>query len=273
MDFSTPRVALTIAGSDSGAGPGAQADLRTFAALGIHGVSALSALTAQSTIDVRGVLPVDPAFLELQIETLLADFEVRAVKTGMLATVENVAAVGRRAASGDLPNLVVDPVLVASTGRPLLAGDGPGAYLDHLLPHAVVATPNLYEAALLTGSPVGSLSAVDAMAEAALRIADLGPRVVVVKGGHLSGDAVDVVASGGEVTLLDAPRVDTANDHGSGCTLASAIAGFLVLGEEPLTSVRRAKDFVYAALQRAARWQLGAGHGPLDQLGLSTRPG
>jgi hydroxymethylpyrimidine kinase/phosphomethylpyrimidine kinase len=183
----------------------------------------------------------------------------------MLASSSNVAAVGRWAADGRLPNLVVDPVLVASTGRPLLGEGGVEAYLQLLLPHAFVVTPNTREAALLTDSAVDD---VEGMARAARRLAETGAQVVVVKGGHLSGDhAPDVVVCDGQLHLLDGPRVTSDNDHGTGCTLSAATAALLALGEPPLTALARAKDFVTAALQGSATWKLGAGHGPLDHFG------
>jgi hydroxymethylpyrimidine/phosphomethylpyrimidine kinase len=258
-------VALTIAGSDSGAGAGLQADLKTFAAHGVFGTSVVTAVTAQNTVEVRGVWGVDPAFVELQLEAVLSDLPVAAVKTGMLASSATVAAVGRWAAAGALPRLVVDPVLVASTGRALLDEGGVRAYVEHLLPHALVVTPNTREAALLTGTPVDD---VDAMVGAARRLAELGPGVVVVKGGHLGGTtAPDVVVADGDLFVLDAARVATVNDHGTGCTLAAATAARLARHTEPVEAVRLAKVFVTGALRGAAAWHLGAGRGSLDHFG------
>ncbi len=261
-----PAVALTVAGSDSGAGAGLQADLKTFAALGVFGTCAVTAVTAQSTAAVLGVSPIDPGFVDLQIDAVLGDLPVAAVKTGMLASSATVAAVARRAAVGDLPNLVVDPVLVASTGRPLLDDDGPQTYLRRLLPHAAVATPNLREAALLTGVDI---TGVDAMAAAGRRLVDVGCRLVVVKGGHLPGGlSPDVVVdAAGAVTVLAAERIDSLNDHGTGCTLAAAVAAHLARGSAPLAAVERAKLYVRGAIAGAAGWRLGAGHGPLDHFG------
>jgi len=263
-------VALTVAGSDSGGGAGLQADLRTFAAHGVFGTSVVTAVTAQNTVAVLGVEPMTPAFVELQLEAVLSDLPVAAVKTGMLATPGTVAAVGRWARRGDLPGLVVDPVLVASTGRPLLDGDGVRAYLEHLLPHAVLVTPNVREAALLTGMAVDD---VEGMGRAALALARLGPGMVVVKGGHLGGAvAPDVVVGGDEVLVLEEPRVPSGNDHGSGCTLAAATAARLARGEELLAALEGAKDYVTAALAGSASWRLGAGHGPLDHFGWGPVP-
>ena len=261
-------MALTVAGSDSGGGAGLQADLRTFAAHGVFATSVVTAVTAQNTTAVLGVRALDPAFVELQLEAVLGDLPVAAVKTGMLATAATVAAVGRWAARGALPHLVVDPVLVASTGRPLLDTDGVRAYLEHLLPHAEVATPNLREAALLTGADVADIADTAGMRRAAEALAALGARAVVVKGGHLATPgAPDVVVVDGEVHVLEGTRVATANDHGSGCTLAAATAARLARGDDVLTALRGAKAYVAAALAGSASWRLGAGHGPLDHFG------
>jgi hydroxymethylpyrimidine/phosphomethylpyrimidine kinase len=264
-------VALTIAGSDSGAGAGIQADLKTFAAHGVFGTCALTALTAQNTAEVVGVQAVDPAFVDLQLEAVLSDLPVTAVKTGMLASSATVAAVARWAAAGKLPRLVVDPVLVASTGRPLLDEGGVRAYIEHLLPHALVVTPNIREAALLTASPVADL---DAMVRAAGRLAELGPHVVVVKGGHLDGPGVpDVVLCQGDLVVLEEPRVATVNDHGTGCALSAATAAHLARGADPVDAVRQAKGFVTAALRGATAWKLGRGRGPLDHFGWGAAGG
>ena len=260
-----PAVALTIAGSDSGGGAGLQADLATFAALGVFGTSAVTAVTAQHTSAVLGVHRVPPAFVDLQITAVLDDLPVAAVKTGMLASVETVRAVGARAAAGDLPNLVVDPVLVASTGRPLLEGDGPAAYLAHLIPHALVVTPNRREAELLTGVVIRDRHGMEA---AARLLAASGVGTVVVKGGHLAGErAPDVIVHAGQVTTIDAPRVVTTNDHGTGCTLSAAITAGLATGAGPLAAAEAAKAYVWRAIEGAATWRLGAGHGPVDHYG------
>src|SRR4051794_6982595 len=259
MGAVTPPIALTIAGSDSAAGAGAQADLKTFAALGVYGATVITALTAQSTTQVAGIHVAPADFVDLQIATVLADLNVRAVKTGMLATAAIVAAVASRAAAGDLPNLVVDPVMVASSGARLLDDDAERAYPDLLFPHAAVVTPNLREASLLVGRP---LESVADMEDAARRLHTSGARVVVVKGGHLEGDhAVDVVFDGERITHLRAPWVDTANVHGTGCTFAAATAAFLAAGNDVLTALRGAKRYVHAALRGGAEWHIGHGHG------------
>lgn len=268
----TPPVALTIAGSDSGGGAGIQADLRMFAALGVHGASAITALTAQSTVEVRGVLATPAAFLRTQIETVLDDLPVAATKTGMLATAENVRVVAELAAAGRLPHLVVDPVMVSSSGHRLLDADAEQAYLDELLPHAHVITPNQREAAAMLERPIRN------RAEQAEAAAELGERTgaiwVVVKGGDATGDdeadgdAVDIAWSRQRTVELRAPRVATRNNHGTGCSFAAAIAALVARGERPPAALEHAKGLVHDAIVRAADWQLGAGHGPIDHLGF-----
>ena len=261
---------MTIAGSDSGAGAGLQADLKTFAALGVFATTVVTAVTAQSTRAVTGVEAMSCAFVVLQIETVLDDMPVAAVKTGMLASSEVVGAVARLAGDGRLPNLVVDPVLTSSTGHPLLDPGGVAAYVEQLVPVARVLTPNLREAALLLGVDRQELGDVAAMADAARRLVALGPETVVVKGGHLGGDASpDVVATAGAVSVLERPRIRTANDHGTGCSLSAAIAAGLARGLDPRDALGRAEEFLTRAITGAAGWHLGAGRGPLDHFGWS----
>ena len=268
----TPPTALTIAGSDSGGGAGAQADLKTFAALRVHGTSALTAVTAQNTTGVRAVMALGPEFVRIQVETVLDDFDVRSVKTGMLANGAVVAEVACLAEQGLLPNLVVDPVLVSSTGHPLLEPDGVAAYLERLLPRASVATPNLREAAVLSGTTVEALASLDARVAVAEQLRERGARWVVVKGGHLTDSADDVVVGPEGVTVLPSARVETDNDHGTGCSLSAAIAAGLARGDSVLDAITTAKDFVHRALVGGAGWHLGAGHGPVDHFGWSDRP-
>jgi hydroxymethylpyrimidine kinase/phosphomethylpyrimidine kinase len=268
----TPPTALTIAGSDSGGGAGAQADLKTFAALGVHGTCALTAVTAQNTAEVRGVVALEPVFVRQQVETVLDDFSVRSVKTGMLATAATVAAVADLARRGLLPHLVVDPVLVSSTGHRLLEHDGVAAYLELLLPHALVVTPNLREAAVLGDTALESLGSLEARVAVAERIRATGARYAVVKGGHLTESADDVVAGPDGVFVLPGERVDTGNDHGTGCTLSAAVAAHLARGASVPEAITLAKGFVARALAGSAAWRLGAGHGPLDHFGWSGPP-
>jgi len=262
----TPPVALTIAGSDSGGGAGIQADLATFSALGVHGASAITALTAQNTVGVQRVHvpPVD--FLTAQLDAVFDDLDVRAAKTGMLATEEIIRAVASYARARSLDHLVVDPVLVASSGDRLLDAGSQRAYLEALFPVAEVITPNSREAAVLLGRTIDS---PDELAEAAEALAHFGPRWVVIKGGHLPGaEAVDVVCSAKEGRLMElcAPWVDTENNHGTGCTFAAATTALLAKGADVPTAVRTAKNFVHTALKASAAWTLGSGHGPVSHL-------
>jgi hydroxymethylpyrimidine/phosphomethylpyrimidine kinase len=266
----TPRVALTVAGSDSGGGAGLSTDLRTFAAHGLHGVHAITVVTAQNTGELRRAVPLPADLVRDQIEAVLDDFDVGAVKLGMLLAPDVATAVAELAEAGRLPRLVVDPVLVNRRGVQLVADEVVATTRDRLLPVATVTTPNRAEAALLSGVPVVDDTSAEA---AAARLSQAGP-LVVVTGGSARGDAVDVVAEAGRVVeRLVAPRVETANDHGSGCTFAAAVTAGLALGRSPRDAVAAAKAFVDEALRRAAGWSLGAGPGPLDQLGLDGQLG
>ncbi len=268
---STPPVALTIAGSDSGGGAGIQADLKAFAAHRVHGTSAITALTAQNTRGVRGVFAVPAEFVVAQIEAVVADLPVAATKTGMLATADIVRAVAELAAAGRLPNLVVDPVMVASSGDRLLDEDAEQLYVRALLPHALVVTPNVREAEVLLGTPVRDLAGQHAAAHA---LGALGPAAVVVKGGHpVAGtetEAVDVIWHEGATFELRTPRVATPNNHGTGCTFAAATAAGLARGAGVREALESAKEYISRAVAGAAGWRLGAGHGPVDHFGWST---
>jgi hydroxymethylpyrimidine/phosphomethylpyrimidine kinase len=263
----TPPVALTIAGSDSGGGAGIQADLRAFGQLGAFGASVVTAVTAQNTLAVTDVHVIPAATVAAQLAAVLDDLPVAAVKTGMLATAELVELVASHAAAGRLPQLVVDPVLASATGHRLLEEDAISFYRERLLPHALVTTPNLTEAGLLLGRDLHDLD--DARAAAA-ELADEGARVVVVKGGHLSGPrSVDIVVTGGEVHELAADRIETPNTHGTGCTFAAACAAGLAAGLDVLPALEQAKRYVTSCIAGAADWTLGAGCGPLDHLGFA----
>jgi hydroxymethylpyrimidine/phosphomethylpyrimidine kinase len=262
----TPPVALTIAGTDSGGGAGIAADLRTFAAHGVMGTLAVTAVTAQNTVGVQSVQTLPAAMVVAQIESVMSDLHPAAAKTGMLATPDIVKAVIARLHDGALPPLVVDPVLVASSGDPLFEGHAVrDAYLE-LVAGATVATPNLLEASLLVGRQLEDLEAMEA---AARQLQALGPALVVVKGGHLrlGDEAVDVAFDGHAVTLLRAPWLETRNVHGTGCSFAAAIAANLALGFEPVPAALAAKAYVHRAIARSAGWELGAGHGPIDHFG------
>ena len=254
------RTAMTIAGSDSGGGAGVQADLKTFAAHGVYGTSALTALTAQNTLGVTGVWPVPAEFVTLQIEAIAGDLGCDAVKTGMLGEAVTVEAVAAAIAALDLPNLVVDPVMVAKSGDHLLAPDAVQALRHSLLPLARVVTPNIPEAGVLAGRTVASLA--DAR-EAARRIHALGPQVVIVKGGHLEGpDVFDLIFDGTNFVELVGPRVPGRHTHGTGCTFAAAIAARLAGGATVEDAARAAKAYVSGAMR--AGIPLGRGHRPLD---------
>jgi hydroxymethylpyrimidine/phosphomethylpyrimidine kinase len=255
------RIALTIAGSDSGGGAGIQADLKTFAACGVYGTSAVTAVTAQNTLGVTAWEPVSTELVIAQIEAVGEDLPPAAVKTGMLATAAIVEAVAATIAELDLPNLVVDPIMIAKGGDRLVREDAVAAIRTELLKLAEVVTPNIPEAEVLTGSSIRTL---DDMRAAARGIRALGPRVVVVKGGHLpAGDVViDVVCSSGAEFDLRGPRFDTRHTHGTGCTFAAAIAAYLALGQPVDEALRSARAYLEGAIRHAPG--LGAGHGPLN---------
>ncbi len=253
-----PR-ALTIAGSDSGGGAGIQADLKTFAALGVYGMSAITALTAQNTVGVLGVLDVPPDFVALQIEAVAEDIGVDAVKTGMLSSPEIVEAVARAVRKHGFERLVVDPVMKAKSGDSLLSDQARDALVRHLLPLALVATPNLHEARALAGFPVETSRDMERAARA---IHALGPKFVVVKGGHLAQAPRDLLFDGTSFTEFPGVRIETPHTHGTGCTFASAIAAGLARGMDVPASVALAKKFVTQAIQNGLA--LGHGHGPTN---------
>ncbi|MCD6359735.1 MAG: bifunctional hydroxymethylpyrimidine kinase/phosphomethylpyrimidine kinase [Armatimonadetes bacterium] len=258
-----PPVALTIAGSDSGGGAGIQADLKTFTVLGVYGMSAITAVTAQNTVEVREFTVLEPELVAAQMDAVLEDIGCDAAKTGMLGTADVVRTVAERLHHHGVANVVVDPVMVAKSGDALLAPDAQQAVVEYLLPRARVVTPNLPEAAALLGRGVGEGD----MADAARELCELGAGAAVVKGGHLEGDAVDVLydARRGELVEITGPRLATVNTHGTGCTFAAAIAAFLARGMELEAAVRRAKRFVTEAIARGL--SLGSGHGPTDHIG------
>ena len=266
---------MTIAGSDSGGGAGVQADLRTFAALGVHGTVALSAVTAQNTYEVRAVCALEAEMVRTQVEAVGDDFELRATKTGMLARPHTVREVARLASESRLGSLVVDPVLVTSSGHPLMETGGVDAYRDELLGYALVTTPNLREAALLARVDVRDIDTEATMAELGAVIRGFGAQWVLIKGGHLVDHdgqprSPDVLVGPTGVMVLDGERVNTHNDHGTGCSMAAAIAARLALGDTPEAAVRFAKLFVHRALLGAANWELGRGHGPIDHMGWGS---
>ncbi len=255
------RIALTIAGSDSGGGAGIQADLRTFAAHRVHGASAITAITAQNSAAVLDWAAVEPRLVVAQIEAVATDMPVAATKTGMLATAGIVEAVAEASARLALGPLVVDPVMVAKSGDPLLDPRAERAYVERLFPRAALVTPNRGEAARLVGRKVEDLGE---MASAARDLLALGPRAVLVKGGALGGDSVDLFCDAERTVELRAPFVDTPHTNGTGCTLSAAICARLALGAELLEAVRGAKAYLTEALRRA--YATGRGRGPVDHL-------
>ncbi len=258
------RRALTVAGSDSGGGAGIQADLKTFAALGVDGMTAITSITAQNTQGIFGIFNLPAEFVGLQIEVVMEDIGVDAAKTGMLPTADIVEMVARKAREYDLPNLVVDPVLMAGSGQCLVGAEAREALVKQVFPLAVVLTPNLSEAEQLTGL---TIRGVPAMKEAARELHRLGPRYVVVKGGHLPDSSVDILFDGRRFREYSAPRIQTVNDHGTGCTFAAGIAAGLAKGLPVERAVEEAKDFVTSALRHGSRLSLGRGPGPVHHFG------
>ena len=254
---------LSIAGSDSGGGAGIQADLKTFAALGCYGMTAITALTAQNTVGVQGIHPVPAAFLKAQLQSVVEDIGVDAVKIGMLHAPEIVEVVAWAIDHYRLKNVVLDPVMVATSGDRLIASDTVQVLVRELFPRAALITPNLDEAALLLQQPIVDADGLDGAAEALLA---MGAQAVLLKGGHLPGDAlVDVLLQPGQPMLrLTSTRIPSRNVHGTGCTLSSAIAAHLALGLGLVDAVQAARHFIRAAISEGAAVQTGQGHGPLN---------
>ena len=257
-DALVPR-ALTIAGSDSGGGAGIQADLKTFAALRVYGMSAITSITAQNTVGVDGVHDVPADFVAKQIDMVAQDIGVDAAKTGMLSNASIVQAVAEAVKRNAIDKLVVDPVMVAKSGDTLLRDDARDALVHNLLPLAYVLTPNVPEAEALTGIRVSDM---ESMQEAARILHAKGPRNVVIKGGHLAGaEAIDLLFDGVSFQTFSSARIDTKNTHGTGCTFSAAIAGLLAKGFDVIASVEGAKAYLTKAIRHAL--PLGKGHGPL----------
>lgn len=255
----TLRKAMTIAGSDSGAGAGIQADLKTFAAFGVYGTSVVTAVTAQNTIEVAAIAEVPEEVVIAQIDTVLEDIGADAIKIGMLGSrviIENVA--DRLEAWGG-KHLVVDPVMVSKSGAPLLNPDAVRTLIKDLLPQATIVTPNVPEAEVLSKR---SITSAEDVREAARAIHALGPKLVVIKGGHLSGPAVDLVFDGETFSPIEGERIDTKNTHGTGCTFSAAITAMLALGLPELQSIQLAKRYIEAALRHS--YSIGSGHSPVN---------
>jgi hydroxymethylpyrimidine/phosphomethylpyrimidine kinase len=253
------RTALTIAGSDSGGGAGIQADLKTFAARGVYGASVLTAVTAQNTLGVSAVLELPPDLVEAQLDAVLGDLGADAAKTGMLSSQPLIEAVAGRLRRWGVGRLVVDPVMVAKSGDRLLREDAEGALRALLLPLALVVMPNLPEAEALSGRPATDRAGME---EAARRIAALGPRYVVVKGGHSEGAPVDLLFDGERFEELAAERIPGRNTHGTGCTFSAAIAAELAKGAGVREAAAEAKRYITEAIRQAPG--IGGGHGPLN---------
>lgn len=262
------KIALTIAGSDSGGGAGIQADLKTFHQFGVYGTSAIVALTAQNTLGVHAVHPVPEAMVAAQLEALAGDLPPAAVKTGMLATAGLVRLVADAIRRHGWREYVLDPVMVATSGDRLLDAAAEGVVRAELLPLATLVTPNLEEAAILTGQPVRTVADMEL---AGRRLLTLGAASALVKGGHLEGDTMtDVLVTPAGLQHFVRPRLATSSTHGTGCTLSAAITAGLALGRPLQTAVPDALDYLYRALQSAPG--LGRGHGPLNHRAVAPAP-
>lgn len=250
--------ALTVAGSDSGGGAGIQADLKTFAALGVYGTSVVTAVTAQNTIEVAAIAEVPEEVVIAQIDTVIHDIGADAVKTGMLSSVPIIQNVADRLEAWGIPHLVVDPVMVSKGGVALLQDNATEALKKDLLPFATVITPNIAEAEVLANRQIASPAHAQ---EAAKAIAALGPKTVIIKGGHLPGSPTDLVYHDGHFIPYEGTRVDTKNTHGTGCTFSAAITAFLAYGFETLEAIRLAKSYIQNALEHSV--SIGEGHSPV----------
>ena len=258
----TTPIALTIAGSDSSGGAGIQADLKSFAALGVYGASVITALTAQNTQGVAGIHQVPADFVTSQIDAVFSDLDIGAVKIGMVAEISVIGAIAAGLAKWRPNHIVLDPVMVATSGDRLLRADAVEALRAKLIPVASLITPNLPEAAALLDEPVATSE--NAIADQGKRLLALGSRAVLIKGGHGEGkESIDYLVAASGTTQLSAPRVATRNTHGTGCSLSSAITAGLAKGENMETAVRNAKAWVSAAIAAADRFAVGHGHGPI----------
>ena len=268
MASKEPVKVLTIGGSDSGGAAGVQADLKTWTGLGVYGMSALTAVTAQNSLTVTAVYFLPPAFVNQQIETVLADYGATAVKTGFLGQSAIIAAVAAALIEFDLPHILIDPVLVNHKGAAMFATAVLDAYRLNLLPLATLLTPNLPELALLAGVEMGSLGSVNGLRTAVTKLHDLGTKNILVTGWREGDRVVDWFAQDGEIRPLPMPYIETENRHGSGDTLSAAICAFLAKGDSMLTAIQKAQKVTQTALQNAYNWQLGQGHGPLNHFDL-----
>ena len=255
-------IALTIAGSDSGGGAGIQADLKTFAALGVYGCSAITSLTAQNTVGVQGIMPVSAEFVTAQIHSVLSDIHVGAIKTGMLATAEIIDAIANILNDYPATSLVLDPVMVATSGDRLLAQNAIATLIKKLIPRAIIITPNLLEAAALLDLPIAQTHAQ--IQQQAKQLLAMGAQAVLMKGGHAQGaDASDFLFTQNEQFTFSAPRLATKNTHGTGCTLAAAITAGLAKKLNLHDAVAQAKDYLHNALSQSHKINIGHGSGPV----------
>jgi hydroxymethylpyrimidine/phosphomethylpyrimidine kinase len=259
-----PAVVLTVAGSDSGGAAGLQADLKTFTALGVYGMSAVTAVTAQNSVRVEAVSELPASFLIAQMVAVLSDYGADAVKTGFVGRVELIASIARQIREYRLKNVVIDPVLVNHLGRRMFEPEVTRAYVTHLLPLADLLTPNRHEAALLANIPLPETMSLPWMRAAAERIHLFGPKNVLLKGGRHAADSLDLIFDGTKHMIFTSPWIDTENTHGAGDTLSAAVSAFLAQGKGMKEAVKMARIYTYHAIARAARWRLGSGHGPVS---------
>jgi hydroxymethylpyrimidine/phosphomethylpyrimidine kinase len=250
---------LTIAGSDCGGGAGIQADLKTFHAFGVFGMSVITAVTAQNTVRVNGVEGISPEFVALQFESVMADIGVDAVKTGMMYSTEIVLTVAEKLRQSRIPYIVVDPVMVSTSENSLLESKAVEAVIQSLLPNATLVTPNIPEASEISDMPIHS---PDDMKNAAIKIQGMGCRAVLITGGHLKEKAQDILFDGQKFFVYESEKIDTLNTHGSGCTISAAITANLALGRSLQESIKISKRYVNRAIQHG--FSLGKGHGPLN---------
>lgn len=258
-----PVKVLTIAGSDSGGAAGLQADLKTWAALGVYGLSAVTVVTAQNSVAVTAVHPLSAEFVAAQLDAVLTDYGTAAVKTGFLGRVDLIQTIAAKLCQYQIENIIIDPVLVNHKGQAMFPPEVTEAYIDHLLPLATLLTPNRREAELLTGLSVQSVAEMET---AVPHLHALGPQNILIKGGQDENEIVDIFYDGDTIIQLHSPHIDTVNTHGSGDTLSAAVCAYLAKGMDVATAVHQAHSFTWQAIHRAAHWQLGSGHGPVAPL-------
>lgn len=251
------KKALTIAGSDSCGGAGIQADLKTFAAHGLYGMSVITAVTAQNTQGVFAVQDISPEIIEKQMDAIFEDIQVDAVKIGMVSRIDTIEIIAKTLKKYKIKNLVVDPVMVSKSGYHLLRPEAKEALIKELLPMATVITPNLPEGEVITGERISTL---EEMKKAAMAIHKMGPKHVLLKGGHLEDDATDILYDGKDFKYFNGKRIDTKNTHGTGCTLSSAIASNLGKGMDMVEAVKAAKEYITVAIENS--FSIGRGVGP-----------